>query len=189
MRWLQSLLRSTWAAFVILAVCVGFLADFPTSRSKLEDSMSALLSVGVALLPYIAFGGILYSSGLIGTWTVKRILDWKNDGPSVRRFQSLAASIEKYNGELIVYLEMPPGFRTYRETSFASRLIMELRFVLEQLAGLRIPGPALGNIDIDEQGQPLVAYLAMMQTYAKNGELHRARQNNFWANWSEPDAP
>ena len=184
MQRLGSILSSTWTGFAVLAVCLGFFADFPVGRPKLEASVSTVLPIGAALLPYLAFGGSIYGGGLILAWVYRHIVDRVNDGTSVRKFQALAVRIGKCNSALIAHLESwPLRSRIYGETSYASRLIAELQFVLEQLADLGIPVPPLGDIDIGEHGQPLVAYLATMQTYAKNGELRRARENDFWANW------
>lgn len=183
MRWLRSLFSSAWAGFVILAICVGFLADFPVGRSKLEDSVSTILPIGVALLPYIALGGTVYATGVIGRWALKRILDLLNDGPSVRRFQALATRIQTAQSGIISYLGPSLWSSTYRDTAFASQLITELQLLLEQLTKLGIRVPPSAEINIEERGQLLVAYLARMRTFAERGELHHARQDNFWVDW------
>ena len=65
---IRSVLGSAWTTFVVIAICVGFLADIFSNREYLEGALGGILPMGAALLPYMALGGIVYSGGRFLWW-------------------------------------------------------------------------------------------------------------------------
>ena len=162
-------------------MCLGFLADFPIGRDKLEDSVNAIHPILAALLPYIAVFGVIYGSGLAGRWLFLKSVDFRNDTSSVRKFQALGVRIGNHKRGLISRLEDPlagyVSFRPFSNASHEAQLTLELEFILGQLKQLGIPVPDFMPLKEQHQWQALVTYLATMQQLAKNGYLKRARQN------------
>ena len=91
---LYKIVASLWTAFVILSVCLGFFADFPTGRSQLEDSLSNILPLGAALLPYIALAGVVGFGGRILVWAIKWRIDHWKEGPKMRRLKGMQSRIK-----------------------------------------------------------------------------------------------
>ena len=184
MRWFRSLFSQTWMSFVVFCVCLGFLADFPIGRDKLENSVNAIHPILAALLPYIAMFGVIYGSGLAGRWLFLKSVDFRNDASSVRKFQALGVRIGNCKRDLISHLEDPYlSFRPFSNASHEAQLMGELEFVLGQLKQLGIPVPDFMPLKEQYQWQALVTYLATMQQLAKNGYLKRPRSPSEKHGW------
>ena len=164
MRWSRYVLSRTWAAFVVLCICLGFLADFPGGRPNLEGVMTAIHPMVTALLPYLALGGGIYSGGIVGWWVLSKCIDIRNDGRSVRKFQALSDSIEACRLNLISYAEGSYRLETaYRNTSYQSAVTVEVNQVLNKLERLKIPMPNYTQFEGSERSLYLVAYLSAME--------------------------
>lgn len=180
MRLLRKFLSSAWTGFAILAVCVGFIADFPVGRSELEDSVNAIFPVGAASLPYLALGGVIYGGGLIVRWISRTSADLLHGGPSVRRFQSLSRDIGTCNRLLVNHLEgFHPSSEAYSKTARETELNIEINLLLDGLQSLGIPVPDFGQVGNEERLRFLVAYLTAMETLARSGNLKHAQRSDL----------
>ena len=177
----------TWTSFVVLSVCLGFFADFPVGRAKLEDGMNAIHPIGAALLPYIAFAGAISGGVQIVLWVVRTGIDLLNDGPSMRKFKALASAIRDCKVDLITYLEITYlSSEVFAKTDRETRLTVEVKLLMDQLEALKIPVPDFRTIGNQEQWKFLVAYLASMETLASSGNLKHARQSQFGEQVKQP---
>ena len=148
---LYKIVASLWTAFVILSVCLGFFADFPTGRSQLEDSLSNILPLGAALLPYIAFAGVVGFGGRILVWAIKWSIDHLKEGPEIRRLKGMQYRI-KLCKSLLESLDNPARmvitqFET--ETSFI-QLNMEWRHLRIKMESV---GVDTSEINLTDQSQ------------------------------------
>ena len=184
MRWFLSRLPPAWSAFLVLAACVGFLVDLGTVRSTFEDSVNEVLPVVAAFLPLIAYIVAVWAIGIIVAKAVRLGIDWKNDGPSVRKFQALSHDIMECKLDLMSLLTPRPMEYGHENVSRATQFVTELNLLLEQLHELGIRVPIREEVrNINESGDRLIAYLERMRILAQDGRLSHARQDTLWENW------
>ena len=179
MRWLRTRLSPTLAGFVILITSLGFLADFPVGRSRLEDSVSSIFPIGAALLPYIALAGVIFGGGQVSPWIIRKSIELLHNGPSVRKFRALEGPLQQCKHHLIEYVETPSSSSLSR-VSDHSALIVELNLVIRQLIELDIQVPDFGYLINRERSRSWVAYLAATEELAKSGRLQDAREGNVY---------
>ena len=164
----------------MFCACLGFLADFPGGRSKLEDSMSAILPLGAAFLPYLALVGVIYGGGQIASWVVRTSRDLLQDGPSMREFKALASAVGDCKRDLLTHLQTTYlSSDIFTKTERESRLTVEVKLLMDQLQALKVPVFDFSHIGNQEQWQMLVAYLTTMETLAQSGNLSHARRSKF----------
>ena len=104
--------------------------------------MSAIIPIGLALLPHFAFGGAIFTGGYLALWVFKKTLYLLTDGPSVDRFRGLVSDIENCKAKLILHLETPrPAVGVFGDVSEASILTIEIDLLFDQIKRLSIPVP------------------------------------------------
>ena len=144
--------------------------------------MNAIFPIGAALLPYIAFAGVIYGGGLIASWVVRTSRDLLQDGPSMREFKALASAIGDCKCDLLTHLKTTRlSSDVFAKTARESKLTVEVKLLMDQLKALKVPVPDFRQIQIGNQEHTLflVAYLSSMETLASSGNLKHARQSQF----------
>ena len=180
MRHIWRVLSSLWAAFVGLVACLSFWADLPVPKDRLVDAMSsAIAPLGAALLPWVVWVSTLYFGLRIiqafGLWVIDR---W-NDGPSARRFQSLAPRIQSCRERLTEYLDLP-GPEGEGENIFQrSRANVEVRMLLHEFQDLGISITEFDNVQDEKRVAYLISYFTGMESLAAGGHLRPARDKTM----------
>ena len=150
--------------------------------------MNAVIPVLIWLIPKVALGGIVFSSGMLLTVFGAWILDIRREGPKVRAFQSLhprmqecAKSLSSYYGSSPKGLERPILFG--RANVQAATLLLELR-------RLDIATPRFPHANDYDAVHYVLSYLASVEILAEQGRLMEARKMTIDAKWEykEPNS-
>ena len=175
---LRKVFGSLWTAFAVIAVCVGFLADFPSGREQLEESIGNIFPLAVAILPYVAIAGVALFGGRILIWVWRWLRDVLDDGPSKRAFKSQHDNLAECKDLLI-------DFQKYRPVAHHREVVasMQARFS-EICARIDQLNVELSNLDItmemfdindESQANEMIDQLARLEVYSAKGDLDRAR--------------
>ena len=173
---LQKAVGSIWAAFVVFCVCLGFLADFPSGRDQLEGSISAILPIAAALMPYIAIAGITYFGSrivyVLSIWSVDRI----NGGPKKRAFIAKQSEIQRCKNLLIQYGDeflrlLDDKGRAYSQYCES---VAQLEALRSDLRNLEIDIGVI-SVEVDQQRLQMIGMLSSLEVHARNGDIEKAR--------------
>ena len=180
MEWNNRLSRRLWAAFLVIALCVGFFVDILEVRSSSGGVLPEVRQVVTIALFYLALVGIPLGVGYIVYQWVGIWRDLRNDGPNIRRFKALSDSIGQCNRNLVSYLERSrESIAAFTDTKRQTEVSAEVNLVLSRLRQLKIPAPSYSQFEGTERSRYLVAYLAAMEQFAKWGDLRTARRRDL----------
>ena len=173
---IQKIVGSLWTAFAVFALCLGLLVDFPNGRDKLEDSVSAVLPVAAALLPYIAMVGSIVGGGRIVIWASMLGIDRLNQGPSRRAFIVLNADIRLTKELLISQSNNHLLFLSDKAAAYSNycKVVAQLDNLRTKLVKLEIE---IGIIDVEREDQRLqmIGMLSSLEVHAVQGDIEKAR--------------
>ena len=169
------LLTTAHAVVGYSIILSSYLANFPVSSSRIEQSVEALWPLGSALMPWIVWGGLIFCLVVLATRLLAWIVDRLNDGPSVRRFHNLTQRL-RFCRSILVSLHDFGGFLPEGErASRYSEALWEAGLTMKELEELRIPIPESTRIPDKESLIRLIGYFTAMEALAANGQLRHAR--------------
>lgn len=168
-------LRTIWAAFVGLSVCLGFLVNSATGKDQLSDSVGDILPIAAALLPYIAIAGAVGFGLRILVWLIRMAADRLRGGPERRRFKAMKFRISRCrtSTESLIRPEsllMSPQEWNAKHTE----VLIEWRKLARSLASIGIDVPSVNVVGLDERNL-LTHYLANLEIYSEDGDIQSAR--------------
>ena len=177
--WLRKKCALAWGDIAGTGVLLGLLVDF----SAVADRMSAITSVGGAVLSSLVTFGIIFAAGTLGTWFAMWSAKWVpslwNDGPSVKRFRALAPQLRALRTRATRHYENRGGafIGSFPTVSEGASISADFSQLFNRLAALKIlVFEALSYRDDTPRGRRFwVAYLANMEHLARWGSLKSAR--------------
>ena len=178
MGFVKRVLDSLSTGFVGLCICLGFWADIPVPKDKLENAVSTTIPLGAALLPWLVLGATVlfavHTARVCFAWVTDRL----RDGPSVRKFKALAPRTRHCREILVRYCDA----RSCGEGEHAfqySQANVEVRQLLDELTGLGIPTRPFDKVQERERLPFFISYFTGMESLATNGNLRHARDGTM----------
>ena len=179
MRLVSKVLRSMWITFAMLSICFGFWTDLLVSKRPLVEALDGLAPIAAALLPWVILGITAYFVLNVTFKSVQWGIDRLNDGPNVRKFQTLAPRAEQCVSQLLPWAEevnlMPEG----EKIANYSLANVEVRQLLIEFRKLGIWQPEFKNVHDRGQVRFLISYFTGMQSLAVHGNLKAARDRSM----------
>ena len=92
-----------WTGITVFATCLGIWADW----DSIPDMSISVVTVMVWLIPKVAWGGMVFSGGMLisvlGLWIIDRL----GGGPDKRRFLALAERVQECQSTLTAHYDGP----------------------------------------------------------------------------------
>ena len=180
---IREFLPPVWTVFLVLCICLGFLADVFTAWSLVGNHADTATSVLAALAVYLAIGVAVLSGGYLATWAFKKARRLKRGRRDADKFKALAPDIGKLRDRLRQGLEElrvsgpSPG-----TAEVLGIMLVEAEMLTRRLDELGIPDfdeddGALGNSAAHIR--LLITYLSALEKAALSGDLLLARSDTF----------
>ena len=166
-----------WGVFCGLATLLGAWTD-SQGFLTVGGSVSAVTTVGAAVLPYVLFCGALYFGGILAAQGFKRVRYHWQDGPSVDKFRALAPRLSMARSRLQRhYMNRGTSVGDQPVVSDASALMVEFSGLLGQLLELGVPVvDAKRYMEGTARGLRFqMSYVSALAELASEGHLRRAR--------------
>ena len=174
-------LAVVWCIISGSGTCIGLWAD----RDSLTDMNATIPAVVIWLIPNLALGLAIFMLGMLLTvgvikWRERR-QDIRNEGPQIRKFESLTCRIEKLKTDLAEYYDRI-GTPAWRAGRF-NKLNVEVSIVREELYDLSVPIPIFDHADNPDHVRFLIQYLGAVGPLAQEGRLLAARNMYIQPEW------
>ena len=180
MRFVKRVLNSLWVGFVGLCICLGFWADLPAPKDKLESAVSAIIPVGAALLPWAVWGATVFFAVHTARASYAWVADRLRGGPSVRKFQALAPRARHCREILVRHSDAQSCDEGEGEHTFQySHANVEIRQLLYEFTRLGISTPTFNKVQEREQLPFFISYFTGMESLATNGNLQHAKDGSM----------
>ena len=170
---IRSFLNSVWTIFVGLGACVGFWADIPIEKSRLDDTVSTLFPLAAVLLPYVIFAATIYFGGKCLLWSYNVAMFLKAGGPAREHFST-------YQPQIDGLLRLLRIFRRAEEENemdieIEAKLLVELAYFARHMEKLNVWAPPIDPVARNNV-KPWVEYLVRLDVLARHGYLKEARE-------------